>query len=103
MYIPPPLLCPSRDPPGLVNARYSSPFAASVSQAYSAAVQTQWQWIKQLCLCVEQHVKENAAYFQVIGRSSPNFPGHHLLRELHTLLFPSREREGGICVGAAFS
>lgn len=34
-------------------------------QAYSAAVQSQLQWVKQLCLCVEQHVKENAAYFQV--------------------------------------
>ncbi|KAH0631077.1 hypothetical protein JD844_005166 [Phrynosoma platyrhinos] len=36
----------------------------SLSQAYSAAVQTQWQWIRQLCLCVDQHVKENTAYFQ---------------------------------------
>lgn len=44
-----------------------------VPQAYSAAVQTQWQWIKQLCLCVEQHVKENAAYFQVLGSDGPNF------------------------------
>ncbi|XP_055560145.1 microtubule-actin cross-linking factor 1 isoform X14 [Falco cherrug] len=38
--------------------------AKQTVEAYSAAVQTQWQWIKQLCLCVEQHVKENAAYFQ---------------------------------------
>ena len=36
-------------------------------QAYSAAVQSQLQWMKQLCLCVEQHVKENTAYFQVPG------------------------------------
>lgn len=36
-------------------------------QAYSAAVQSQLQWMKQLCLCVEQHVKENTAYFQVCG------------------------------------
>lgn len=40
-------------------------------QAYSAAVQSQWQWIKQLCLCVEQHVKENTAYFQVLWRGQP--------------------------------
>ncbi|NXA41394.1 MACF1 factor, partial [Eudromia elegans] len=38
--------------------------AKQTVEAYGAAVQTQWQWIKQLCLCVEQHVKENAAYFQ---------------------------------------
>ncbi|NXR69266.1 MACF1 factor, partial [Rhadina sibilatrix] len=38
--------------------------AKQTIEAYSAAVHTQWQWIKQLCLCVEQHVKENAAYFQ---------------------------------------
>ena len=37
----------------------------SVLQAYSAALQTQWQWVKQLCVCVEQHLKDNAAYFQV--------------------------------------
>lgn len=34
-------------------------------QAYSAALQTQWQWVKQLCVCVEQHLKDNTAYFQV--------------------------------------
>lgn len=38
-------------------------------QAYSAAVQSQLQWMKQLCLCVEQHMKENTAYFQVCGLS----------------------------------
>ncbi|XP_067390079.1 microtubule-actin cross-linking factor 1 isoform X13 [Emydura macquarii macquarii] len=38
--------------------------AKQTVEAYSAAVQSQWQWIKQLCLCVELHVKENAAYFQ---------------------------------------
>ncbi|XP_038613930.1 microtubule-actin cross-linking factor 1 isoform X2 [Tachyglossus aculeatus] len=38
--------------------------AKQTVEAYSAAVQSQWQWIKQLCLCVEQHVKENSAYFQ---------------------------------------
>uniref|UniRef100_F6YYH0 Microtubule actin crosslinking factor 1 n=1 Tax=Ornithorhynchus anatinus TaxID=9258 RepID=F6YYH0_ORNAN len=38
--------------------------AKQTVEAYSAAVQSQWQWIRQLCLCVEQHVKENTAYFQ---------------------------------------
>lgn len=34
-------------------------------KAYSAALQTQWQWVDQLCVCVEQHLRDNAAYFQV--------------------------------------
>lgn len=38
--------------------------AKQTVEAYSAAVQSQLQWMKQLCLCVEQHIKENAAYFQ---------------------------------------
>ncbi|XP_077193455.1 microtubule-actin cross-linking factor 1 isoform X16 [Paroedura picta] len=38
--------------------------AKQTVEAYSAAVQTQWQWMKQLCLCVDQHVTENTAYFQ---------------------------------------
>ncbi|XP_027720446.1 microtubule-actin cross-linking factor 1 isoform X11 [Vombatus ursinus] len=38
--------------------------AKQTVEAYSAAIQSQWQWMKQLCLCVEQHVKENSAYFQ---------------------------------------
>ncbi|XP_060914958.1 microtubule-actin cross-linking factor 1 isoform X1 [Labrus mixtus] len=33
-------------------------------EAYSAALQTQWQWVNQLCVCVEQHLKDNTAYFQ---------------------------------------
>ncbi|XP_042637562.1 dystonin [Orycteropus afer afer] len=33
-------------------------------EAYRAAMQTQWGWILQLCQCVEQHVKENIAYFE---------------------------------------
>lgn len=28
-------------------------------------MQTQWNWILQLCSCVEQHLKENAVYFEV--------------------------------------
>lgn len=35
------------------------------SQAYKAAMQTQWSWILQLCSCVEQHLKGNAVYFEV--------------------------------------
>ncbi|XP_060640069.2 microtubule-actin cross-linking factor 1 isoform X14 [Anolis sagrei] len=38
--------------------------AKQTVEAYRAAMQTQWQWIRQLCFCVEQHVKENTAYFQ---------------------------------------
>lgn len=50
-----------------LNLLHSRPSAHVLGclQAYSAAVQSQLQWMKQLCLCVEQHVKENAAYFQV--------------------------------------
>ncbi|XP_028918133.1 dystonin [Ornithorhynchus anatinus] len=33
-------------------------------EAYRAAMQTQWSWILQLCHCVEQHIKENSAYFE---------------------------------------
>ncbi|XP_052048814.1 dystonin isoform X3 [Apodemus sylvaticus] len=33
-------------------------------EAYKAAMQTQWSWILQLCQCVEQHMQENAAYFE---------------------------------------
>ncbi|XP_061870317.1 microtubule-actin cross-linking factor 1 isoform X1 [Colius striatus] len=52
--------------------------AKQTVEAYSAAVQTQWQWIKQLCLCVEQHVKENAAYFQFFSdaRESESYLRH---------------------------
>ncbi|XP_075709192.1 microtubule-actin cross-linking factor 1-like isoform X5 [Rhinoderma darwinii] len=38
--------------------------AKQTVEAYSAAVVSQWQWVQQLCLCVEQHLKENSAYFQ---------------------------------------
>lgn len=40
------------------------------AQAYSAALLAQWEWVRQLCLCVEQHLKDNGTYFQV---------GSHLL------------------------
>ncbi|XP_074717860.1 dystonin isoform X5 [Strix uralensis] len=33
-------------------------------EAYRAAMQTQWSWILQLCHCVEQHLRENTAYFE---------------------------------------
>ncbi|KAM6973819.1 microtubule-actin cross-linking factor 1 [Tautogolabrus adspersus] len=38
--------------------------AKQTVEAYSAALQTQWQWVNQLCVCVEQHLKDNTAYFQ---------------------------------------
>ncbi|XP_016533265.1 plectin-like isoform X7 [Poecilia formosa] len=33
-------------------------------EAFTAALQTQWSWILQLCCCVEAHLKENTAYYQ---------------------------------------
>ncbi|XP_062889796.1 microtubule-actin cross-linking factor 1 isoform X22 [Mobula hypostoma] len=41
--------------------------ARQTVEAYSAALQTQWLWIRQLCCCVEQHVKDNTAYFQFLS------------------------------------
>ncbi|XP_067378593.1 dystonin isoform X6 [Channa argus] len=38
--------------------------AKQTIEAYRAAMQTQWSWILQLCSCVEQHLKENAVYFE---------------------------------------
>ncbi|XP_056412553.1 microtubule-actin cross-linking factor 1 isoform X4 [Hyla sarda] len=38
--------------------------AKQTVEAYSAAIISQWQWVQQLCLCVEQHLKENSSYFQ---------------------------------------
>ncbi|XP_061597247.1 plectin a isoform X5 [Cololabis saira] len=33
-------------------------------ESFTAALQTQWSWLLQLCCCIETHLKENAAYFQ---------------------------------------
>ncbi|KAM3858252.1 plectin a [Diretmus argenteus] len=33
-------------------------------EAFTAALQTQWSWMLQLCCCIETHLKENTAYFQ---------------------------------------
>ncbi|KAF7655257.1 hypothetical protein LDENG_00058710, partial [Lucifuga dentata] len=41
--------------------------AKQTVEAYSAALQTQWQWLDQLCVCVEQHLKDNTAYFQFMS------------------------------------
>uniref|UniRef100_A0A3B5MDW0 Uncharacterized protein n=1 Tax=Xiphophorus couchianus TaxID=32473 RepID=A0A3B5MDW0_9TELE len=41
--------------------------AKQTVEAYSAALQTQWQWVEQLCVCVEQHLKDNTAYFQYMS------------------------------------
>ncbi|XP_037119544.1 microtubule-actin cross-linking factor 1 isoform X21 [Syngnathus acus] len=41
--------------------------AKQTLEAYSAALQTQWQWVDQLCVCVEQHLKDNTAYFQFMS------------------------------------
>ena len=42
-------------------------------QSFQAALQTQWSWMLQLCCCVEAHLKENTAYFQVRRLT----PTHH--------------------------
>ncbi|KAM9384120.1 microtubule-actin cross-linking factor 1, isoforms 1/2/3/4 [Pholidichthys leucotaenia] len=41
--------------------------AKQTVEAYSAALQTQWQWVGQLCVCVERHLKDNTAYFQFMS------------------------------------
>lgn len=42
------------------------PISMSTSpQSFLAALRTQWSWMLQLCCCVETHLKENGAYFQV--------------------------------------
>uniref|UniRef100_A0A8C7XFW3 Plectin b n=2 Tax=Oryzias sinensis TaxID=183150 RepID=A0A8C7XFW3_9TELE len=33
-------------------------------ETFTAALQTQWSWILQLCCCIEGHLKENTAYYQ---------------------------------------
>ncbi|KAM6355833.1 dystonin-like [Podargus strigoides] len=33
-------------------------------ETYRAAMQAHWSWILQLCRCVEQHLRETAAYFE---------------------------------------
>ncbi|XP_054425499.1 dystonin isoform X18 [Pteronotus mesoamericanus] len=48
-------------------------------EAYRAAMQTQWSWILQLCQCVEQHVKENTAYFEFFNDAKE---AHDYLRNL---------------------
>ncbi|KAF7691262.1 hypothetical protein HF521_011559 [Silurus meridionalis] len=41
--------------------------AKQTVEAYRAALQTQWQWVGQLCVCVEQHLKDNTACFQFMS------------------------------------
>ncbi|XP_068137517.1 dystonin isoform X15 [Hyperolius riggenbachi] len=41
--------------------------ARSTIEAYKAAMQTQWNWILQLCSCVEQHLRQNTAYFEYLN------------------------------------
>lgn len=38
---------------------------ALLFQAYMDTLQTQWSWILQITKCIDVHLKENAAYFQV--------------------------------------
>lgn len=52
-----------------------------VLQSFQAALHTQWSWMLQLCCCIEAHLKENTAYFQVrtahaqLSSSAPRSPG----------------------------
>lgn len=48
-------------------------FLVPLFQAFTAALQTQWSWILQLCCCIEAHLKENTAYYQVWGRRVNQF------------------------------
>ncbi|XP_018121030.1 dystonin isoform X16 [Xenopus laevis] len=43
--------------------------ARSTIEAYRAAMQTQWNWILQLCHCVEQHIRQNSAYFEYFNEA----------------------------------
>ncbi|KAM4694316.1 dystonin [Discoglossus pictus] len=43
--------------------------ARSSIEAYKSAMQTQWNWILQLCHCVEQHIRQNSAYFEYFNDS----------------------------------
>ncbi|XP_018416047.1 PREDICTED: dystonin isoform X2 [Nanorana parkeri] len=43
--------------------------ARATIEAYKAAMQTQWNWILQLCGCVEQHIRQNTAYFEYFSDS----------------------------------
>lgn len=47
----------------------------AVWQSFQAALQTQWSWMLQLCCCIEAHLKENTAYFQV-RPGLPPCPAH---------------------------
>ncbi|XP_024920953.1 plectin a isoform X6 [Cynoglossus semilaevis] len=38
--------------------------ARKTIEAFTAALQTQWSWLLQLCCCIETHLKENTAHFQ---------------------------------------
>ncbi|KAB5579292.1 hypothetical protein PHYPO_G00193430 [Pangasianodon hypophthalmus] len=38
--------------------------AQSTIEALIAALQSQWNWLQQLCCCIQTHIKENTGYFQ---------------------------------------
>ncbi|TRY83017.1 hypothetical protein DNTS_007640 [Danionella cerebrum] len=38
--------------------------AKKTIEDFTAALQTQWSWILQLCCCIETHLRENTAYYQ---------------------------------------
>lgn len=66
---------------GILVAGWEPEKATVGPQSFQAALQTQWSWMLQLCCCIEAHLKENTAYFQVrrgplpLHRSSRSIPG----------------------------
>lgn len=57
------MLCKSLQSAASTNAPSSC--LLCLFQSFTAALQTQWSWILQLCCCIEAHLKENTAYYQV--------------------------------------
>ncbi|CAM9619551.1 unnamed protein product [Lampetra fluviatilis] len=55
--------------------------ARQTIESYLAAMQTQWNWILQICCCIETHIKENTAYFQFFKESKDVEEGLKSLQE----------------------
>lgn len=50
----------------LVLSFYTLSIFCGVFQAYQETLQTQWSWLLQITKCIDTHLKENAAYSQVM-------------------------------------
>nr|XP_032815500.1 plectin isoform X3 [Petromyzon marinus] len=55
--------------------------ARQTIESYLAAMQTQWNWILQICCCIETHIKENTAYFQFFKEAKDVEEGLKSLQE----------------------